>query len=147
MSTRTRQLAAALLVAAAGLTGCARADAPATTSDDPPVVLSSVAHSSLKQVSVSERAAQRLGIRTAPVRQAARPDRTEVPYSAIVYAEDGSAWTYVTRKRLTYLRHAVTVADVRDGTALLSRGPAVREQVVTTGTQELLGAEYEISGE
>ena len=70
-----------------------------------------------------------------------------IPYSAVVYDTDGSTWTYVNTTGRTFVRDRITVAAIEGHSALLSAGPAVGARVVTVGAPELLGAEYDISGE
>jgi hypothetical protein len=70
-----------------------------------------------------------------------------IPYSAVVYDTDGSTWTYVNTAARTYVREPVTVTAIQDQVALLSAGPPVGTAVVTVGAAELLGTEYNISGE
>jgi hypothetical protein len=47
----------------------------------------------------------------------------------------------------TFMRERITVRVIRGGTAVVSRGPAAGAMVVTVGAPELLGTEYNISGE
>jgi hypothetical protein len=70
-----------------------------------------------------------------------------IPYSAVVYDTDGSTWAYVNTAAKTYERKPITVTEIDGTTALLSAGPAVGTAVVTVGAAELLGTEYDISGE
>lgn len=70
-----------------------------------------------------------------------------IPYSAVVYDTDGSTWTYVNTKPRTFVRERISINAIEGFSALLSRGPAVGTAVVTVGAPELLGTEYEISGE
>jgi hypothetical protein len=65
----------------------------------------------------------------------------------VVYDTDGSSWTYVEIAADTYVRQPITVTLIRGDVALMSAGPAVGAQVVTVGSAELLGTEYNISGE
>ena len=82
-----------------------------------------------------------------PAATATRGAHEVIPYSAVVYDTDGSAWTYVNIAARTYVRQPITVAAISDDTALLSAGPSVGARVVTVGAAELLGTEYSISGE
>jgi hypothetical protein len=70
-----------------------------------------------------------------------------IPYPAVVYGTDGSSWTYVNIGVDTYVRKPITVTVISGDVALLSAGPPVGAQVVTVGSAELLGTEYNISGE
>src|SRR5262249_4435870 len=109
--------------------------------------------SPVKQVLLTQRAEQRLGIATQPVRAgtrgpSGRHGRFEViPYSAVVYDNDGSTWTYVNTTGRTFVREPIVIDAIQGNEAILGRGPAVGAAVVTVGAPELLGAEYNISGE
>jgi hypothetical protein len=146
MSPKHLSVAGLVIGAAAILAGCATA-APA---EAPPALIKPVAGSEIPQLQLTERAVQRLGIQTQPVRQtttAAKPAHEVIPYSAVVYDTDGSTWTYVNTAARTYERKPITVTEIEGDTALLSTGPAAGTAVVTVGSAELLGTEYDISGE
>lgn len=150
----TLGLAAAVVLALAGCGSATGAAGPA------PATLKPVAGSRVQQVQLSAAAVHRLGIQTQPVRPAggASPGHAGVraarasagaviPYSAVVYDTDGSTWTYVNTSGRTFVRDRITVAAIEGRSAMLSTGPAVGARVVTVGAPELLGAEYDISGE
>jgi hypothetical protein len=143
-----RWLAAGCLAASAlALAACGTAPAPELTS---PAQVVPVAGSSIPRLELTHGAVQRLGIQTQPVAVAAAgtAGATEViPYSAVVYDTDGSSWTYVQTAADTYMRQRISVTVIRGDLALLSAGPPVGAQVVTVGSAELLGTEYNISGE
>jgi hypothetical protein len=147
----TKNLLAAGLAAAASciLAGCGGAGSPA---EPPPATLKAIPGSPVKEVLLTARAEQRLGIVTQPVRAAAgpsgRPGRDEmIPYSAVVYDNDGSTWTYVNTMGRTFVREQIVINAIEGTEAVLGRGPAVGAPVVTVGAPELLGTEYDISGE
>jgi hypothetical protein len=137
--------AAGLLIAACGSASALVEETPATVKPVP--------GSSVQQVQLSAAATHRLGIETQAVRAAAGANSGRsgthkvIPYSAVVYDTDGSTWTYVEGAARTFMRNRITVADIEGYTAVLTKGPAVGAQVVTVGAPELLGAEYDISGE
>jgi outer membrane murein-binding lipoprotein Lpp len=136
--------AAAVTLILAGCTGTdARVEHPQST-------VKPIAGSPVQQVQLTEQAMRRLGITTGLVQAAARPGqgtRTTIPYSAVVYDADGSTWTYVNTAERTFVRRSITVRVIDGSTAILTSGPAVGTAVVTVGAPELLGAEYDISGE
>ena len=143
-----KRSAVAGLVAGAAviLTGCAAA-APAEV---PPASVTQIAGSQAARLQLTDRAVQRLGIVTQPVRQtraAGQPAHEVIPYAAVVYDTDGSTWTYVNTAARTYERKPVTVTEIDGAIALLSAGPSAGTPVVTVGGAELLGTEYDISGE
>ena len=143
MSPKHLSVAGLVIGAAAILAGCAAA-APA---EAPPALIKPVAGSPIPQLQLTLRAVQRLGIVTQPVQKGATAAREDIPYSAVVYDTDGSTWTYVNTAATTYEREPVTVTGIDGEVALLSAGPPAGTPVVTVGAAELLGTEYNISGE
>ena len=146
MSPKHLSVAGLVIGAAAILAGCATA----TPAETPPALIKPVAGSQIPQLQLTEHAIQRLGIVTQPVRQtraAAQPAHEVIPYAAVVYDTDGSTWTYVNTAARTYERKPITVTDIEGEAALLSAGPPAGSAVVTVGAAELLGTEYDISGE
>jgi hypothetical protein len=145
-TTSLASLAAAVLF----LTGCSVASAH---EDPSPAVVKSVPGSAVKQLQLTQQAIHRLGITTAPLRagQATvdghRGTYKLIPYSAVVYDNDGSTWAFVNTGPRTYLRQRITVGAIQGGTAVLAAGPVPGAAVVTVGAPELLGTEYNISGE
>ena len=146
MSPKHLSVAGLVIGAAAILAGCAT-EAPA---EAPPALIKPVAGSQIPQLQLTERAVQRLGIVTQPVRPtttAGQAAREIIPYSAVVYDTDGSTWTYVNTAARTYERKPITVTEIDGDVAQLSAGPPAGTPVVTVGAAELLGTEYNISGE
>ncbi len=150
MSTKSSASALGLVAAVIlMLTGCG------TTSQvaDPPAKVTGVAGASVQQVELTEQAIKRLGITTQPLRATTftlaghAGAHKVIPYSAVVYDTDGSTWTYVNTAARTYLRQPIRIAAIQGNTAVLSAGPAAGAAVVTVGAPELLGTEYNISGE
>jgi hypothetical protein len=143
-----RWLAAGCLAASAlALAACSTAPAPELAS---PAQVVPVAGSSIPRLELTHGAVQRLGIQTRPVAAAvprAAGATKVIPYAAVVYDTDGSSWTYVEIAADTYVRQPITVTVIRGDVALMSAGPTVGAQVVTVGSAELLGTEYNISGE
>jgi hypothetical protein len=104
-------MAGLVIGAAAILAGCAAA----TPDETPPALIKPVAGSQIPQLQLTERAVQRLGIVTQPVRPtttAGQPAHEVIPYSAVVYDHDGSTWTYVNTAARTYEREPITVRGV-----------------------------------
>jgi len=150
MSRKRPAVACLVLGAVIMLTGCASA-APA---EAPPATVTPIAGSQVPRLELTDRAIQRLGVKTQPVREmagAAGPGtagaREVIPYSAVVYDTDGSTWTYVNTAARTYVRQPIRIAAIQGDIAILSAGPPAGAAVVTVGAAELLGTEYNISGE
>ena|SRR5215472_10280155 len=152
MSIKHSAVAGLVVGAAVILAGCGTA----TAADPPPATVTQIAGSQVQRLQLTAQAIQRLGISTQPVREMptaagkamgnARA-RKAIPYSAVVYDTNGSTWTYVNTAARTYVRQRVTLTEIRGQTAILSSGPPVGAAVVTVGAAELLGTEYDISGE
>ena len=90
-------------------------------------------------------AAERLGIKTAKI--AEKQGHKVVPYAAVSYTPNGGAFTYTSPKARTFVRRPITVETVKNGEAILSKGPPVGTAVVTVGSAELFGVEYEFEPE
>jgi hypothetical protein len=95
---------------------------------------------------LTARAAQRIGVRTAPVRRAGA-SRWRIPYAAVLYEPSGSAVTYTSPSPLHYARRPIVVDRIAGGAAVLRKGPPAGTRVVTVGAAELLGAEQGVAGE
>jgi hypothetical protein len=148
----TKNLLAAGLAAAVicALAGCGGAS---SHTDPPPASLKAIPGSPVKEVLLTPRAERRLGITTQRVQAATvgpsgrRGTYEVIPYSAVVYDNDGSTWTYVNTTARTFVREPIDIDAIQGSVAVLDRGPAVGSAVVTVGAPELLGTEYDISGE
>jgi hypothetical protein len=150
MRTKSPASLASVAAAALFLTGCATASAG---QEAPPAVVKPIPGSAVKQLQLTEQAIHRLGIATVAVRagqatvDGQRGTYKLIPYSAVVYDNDGSTWAFVSTKPRTFVRQRITVAAIQGNTAALTAGPAPGAAVVTVGAPELLGTEYDISGE
>ena len=94
------------------------------------------------RVKLTADAAERLGVKTVPVRSDPSSSRPVIPYAAVLYDPDGSTWTYASPARDVYQRKDITVARIRGNAVVLSRGPRVGTVVVTDGATEIWGVEY-----
>jgi hypothetical protein len=155
MEHGNRWKAAALpLVAAAalilGLSACTQGEAlGAGEGGTSEATVEPVEGTELSKVTLTLRAAERLGIQTAQVRDAQVPARKGksaarkvIPYSAVLYDEQGDTWTFTSPQPLTYVRQKLSVDYIQGDEALLVDGPPAGTTVVTVGAPELLGAEF-----
>jgi hypothetical protein len=96
-------------------------------------------------ITLTEHAAQRLGIKTGKVSAApagaAKGATLELPASAVYFDAKGEAWVFISTAPLTFAHHPVTVLRLGAKTALLSSGPSVGAEVATVGVPELYGAD------
>jgi hypothetical protein len=62
----------------------------------------------------------------------------------VLYDADGRTYTYTSPKPLVFVRHPIRVIRIQGARALLSSGPPAGTRVVTVGSQELYGSEYDV---
>jgi hypothetical protein len=106
----------------------------------PPAQVEPVAGTQLKRIKLNAKAAQRLDVQTAEVREGPSGKKV-IPYPSIVYDLNGAAWVYINPEPLTYVRHSVTVALISGLEAHVTDGPPVGTPIVVVGVAELYGAE------
>jgi len=138
---------ALLIIIGLQLTACASASAP--EEENKPVTLEPIAGTDLNRLTLTEKAAERLGLETAPVvsQQVDGADRLVVPYAALLYDPSGQAWVYVNVEPLVFMRQAITVDSINGNDVVLSEGPEAGTNVVTLGATELYGSEEEFEEE
>jgi len=130
-----------LTVAFAGMAALpARGIAAEAAVHTKPAQVDAIAGSSLKRVTLTAKAAQRLDVQTAEVRQDST-GRSIVPYAALLYDTVGATWVYVSPQPLTFMRHAVKIDAIRGDSVYLTEGPAVGTKVLTMGVPQVFGAE------
>lgn len=135
----------ALMAAGLGLAACTASSATAPKAEA--VVVEKIDGSTLKRLTLSEKAAARLGIATAPVSQdTGGAPLTVIPYSAVIYAKDGSAWAYTNPEGRSFVRQEIAVDHITADRAILTAGPPVGTLVVTIGAAELWGVETGVGG-
>jgi hypothetical protein len=142
---------AAIAAAALPLAACAAPPEEATAHPEEPK-LEQVQGSDLMRITLTAKAAERLGIKTAAVSQAkvaptptgqgSPVPRRIIPYGAVFYDRAGQTWAYTNPQPLVFVRHKLTVDYIDGERAILSEGPPVGTPVVTVGATELFGAEY-----
>lgn len=140
-----RRVSPAILALA--LTACSQGPMVSGAATPAPLTIVKATGSGAARLTLSERAAQRLGIQTASVSSAASGSaKLSMPYAALIYDSSGATWTYTNPQGLTFVRAQVAVAQIRGDVALLKSGPAAGTRVVTVGNAELYGAETGVSG-
>jgi hypothetical protein len=119
------------------------------TEDDVPARVEPIEGSDFERVTLSQKAAERLGIETAAVRdeQVAGAARRVVPYAAILYGTTGETWVYTSPAPLVFVRQSVTVEHIDGDRAILADGPAAGTAVAVVGVSDLLGTELGVGGE
>jgi hypothetical protein len=148
----SRLLAGLLALVVAGTAGCAGGAADEETdgsANGKAATVEPVAGSDIPRVTLSDKAAERLGLTIVPVRSQVSGATTQlvIPYRAVIYDTQGQAFTYVSPSPYVYTRVPLAIDEVKGDTVVLDAGPAAGTPVVTTGAQELWGAETGVGGE
>ncbi len=145
---RTFHITVALLaVASLQLTGC-NEKAGGYTKVEPAEVEHNEGEE-FHKLTLTEKAMERLAVETAPVREdkvegaaEGAAARLMVPYSALIYVADGSAFVYTSPQPRVFLRQPVEVDYIEGDTVVLKSGPAPGTQVASVGATELFGTEF-----
>ena len=131
----------AALAATASLSACKEVE-PAEKEHYSPAAISPVkGEKDLLSVTLTREGAQRIGIATGGVRT--QKGHKSIPYAALLYEHDGSAFVYTNPRGLTYVRAHIEIDRVAGDRVLLHEGPPVGTKVVTTGAPQVHGAELE----
>jgi hypothetical protein len=131
----------AALVAAASLSACTEVEKAEKEHYSPAKLTAVKGEKDLYAVTLTQEGADRIGIATEQV--GTHKGHTFIPYAALMYESDGSAFVYTNTEGLTYVRAHVDVDRVSGDRVLLREGPPVETKVVTTGAAQVHGAELE----
>jgi hypothetical protein len=131
----------AILAATASLSACTEVK-PAVEEHYSPAAISPVkGEKDLVSVTLTPEGAERIGLATAVVRRGL--GHKTIPYAALLYENDGSAFVYTNPRGLDFVRARVEIDRVAGDRVVLDKGPAVGTVVVTTGAPQVHGAELE----
>lgn len=108
-----------------------------------PAEVEHIEGSDIAKVTLTERAMERIDVKTAAVK-AHGEDGVTVPYSSLIYDPNGKTWVYTSPQPGTFVRQAVDVDRVEGDWAYLKQGPAVGTQVASVGVAELYGTEFTV---
>lgn len=95
--------------------------------------------SDLARITLTEGAAARLDIQTAPVVEDG--DGFVIPDAAVIVDPSGVFWVYTSPEPLVFVRHEISIDRQAGDRAHLSAGPPAGTEIVTVGVSELYGAE------
>jgi hypothetical protein len=136
-----------LVLLAISLLSSACAPAALPEEEIKPVTLEPIAGTDLNRITLTEKAAERLGLETETVQQVDGADQLVLPYAALLYDTSGQAWVYVSVEPLVFMRQAITVDSIQGDQMIISEGPEAGAKVVTFGATELYGSEAEFEEE
>jgi hypothetical protein len=142
MQCNKRWMLVALIVASLQLSACGQTPSVAATKIQPATV-EKIDGSDFNRVTLTEKAAQRLDIKTALINdeQVNGAQRKVIPYAAVVYGLKGETWAYTNPSPLTFIRQAITIDYIDGDKVVLIDGPASGTAVVTVGVAELYGTD------
>ena len=146
MGHRKRWPVASLVFLCLPLTACQELTLTPTHADEPPpATVVHIEGSELSRVLLTERAIQRIALKTDQVRERqvsrlASP-RKVVPYSSLIYDMHGETWVYTVPQPRTFVRQKVQVDYIEGDIAVLKDGPPAGVVVASVGVAELYGAE------
>jgi hypothetical protein len=146
MQHSNRWLIVVLIIAGLQLSACERKSGAHHT--EHPAEVKHIEGTALSRVTLTEKAAQRIGlksdkVRGQPVPHSASP-RKVVPYSSLIYDPQGQTWIYTSPKPRTFIRHKVEVDYIEGDIAVLNEGPPTGTVVASVGVAELYGSEFGI---
>jgi hypothetical protein len=132
----------AVVVAAASLSACKEVETAEKEHYSPATITPVKGNKDgLVTVTLTKEGADRIDIATAPVER--RRSHKVIPYAALMYEKDGSAFVYTNPRGRAYVRAHIEIDRVAGDRVLLHEGPPVGTDVVTTGAPQVHGAELE----
>ena len=134
-------LAAAMSVAILA-TPCVSALA-AETIGAAPARVEATTDAKIKKITLTPKAAERLGILIDEVR-ADPSGRLIVPYASVLYDLSGKAWVYVSAEPLTFVRGPVEIDTIKGDNVYLTDGPPVGTKVLAAGVPQVFGTEVKV---
>lgn len=140
-----RRLGVFAIATGLALSACSSASTTSSV-EAPPALTEPTEQEGISRITLTERAAERLGITIGEVTQTSVDGTTQMvmPYGALIYDPDGTTWAYTNPEGLVYVRAPVTVDRVDGDRVVLQEGPASGTDVVSVGAAELYGIEYGI---
>jgi len=137
---RSRRMILGLVAIGLLVPACKEVEASEDSTYQEPSTLVAIDGSDSSQVILTAKAAERIGLETAPV-EAAADGSTIIPHAAVFYGLNGETWTYTSPEPLTFVREPIIVEAIDGDRAYLSEGPATGTAVVAVGAAELFGVE------
>jgi hypothetical protein len=143
-----RAVCAGLVLIAAGASPSACSEASSgydyeTASHHEPAKLEPIKGTDVQRVIFDAEGAKRVGLQTASIRQ--NGQETVIPYGAVIYGADGNAYTYTAPEPLTFVRQEIEIDRIDGNSVVLSDGPPAGTKIVTVGTAEVYGTEFEVA--
>src|SRR5918911_1738384 len=98
-----RWLLLVLMVAGLLLSACGPSAADVETPEDGPAKIEHLDGANPTRVTLTEEAAKRLDIQTAPAQE------DVIPYAAVLYDTEGNTWVYTNPEPFVFVRSSITI--------------------------------------
>ena len=138
---RTLPSAALIMLVALVLAACGGAVSDEYEIEGQAYTLEPVEGEEFLKVTLTESAAQHIGVETVPVEE--RGSRLVVPYDAVYIDSHGGFWVYTNPEPFVFVRAPIKIVRESSTEAFLAKGPPAGTQIVTVGVPELYGTETE----
>ncbi|MCA4131380.1 hypothetical protein [Arthrobacter sp. M4] len=127
------------------LSGCSQSVAASSTSSagEQAAKVEKNATTGIAKITLSEKAINRLDLKTTTVQAGTAGAALTLPYEALLYDAKGATWVYTSPAPRVYQRQAVTVSRIEGNTVFAAAGPPAGTVIVTTAAAELFGAEFD----
>ena len=122
---------------------CGSALAAESAAKSAPARVEATLDAKIMKVTLTPKAAERLGIQIDEVR-ADPSGRRIVPYGSVLYDLTGKTWVYISADPLTFFRGAVEIDTIKGDNVYLSDGPPTGTKVLAAGVPQVYGAEVKV---
>ena len=131
-----------MMVSVLPLAACSQHESHAAHTEHPAQV-AKIEGSELSRITLTEKAAERIGLETVLVREQDLDGsmRKVVPYSSLIYDPQGGTWIYTSPQARTFVRQQVEVDTIDGDRVLLIDGPPAGTEIASVGVAEIYGAE------
>jgi hypothetical protein len=122
---------------------CASTLAAELAAKSKPAQVEATDDAKIKRVTLTPKAAERLGIQIDEVR-ADPSGRRIVPYASVLYDLTGKTWVYISADPVTFFRGAVEIDTIKGDNVYLSDGPPIGTKVLAAGVPQVFGSEVKV---
>ena len=116
-----------------------------------PAHLDHVEGSELMRLTLTEKAIERVDIKTDQIKEEAitdksgkTSDRMVTPHGSVIYDAFGHIWLYTNPEPRVFVRNEIKIDFIQGDKVVLNECPPVGTAVVVQGAAELYGTEYEV---
>jgi hypothetical protein len=122
---------------------CASTLAAELAAKSKPAQVEATDDAKIKRVTLTPKAAERLGIQIDEVRSDPSGRRI-VPYASVLYDLTGKTWVYISADPVTFFRGAVEIDTIKGDNVYLSDGPPIGTKVLAAGVPQVFGSEVKV---